>query len=225
MDCLVISTTKNQKIHRRVTEWVFRLQNVVSALNNEKTRLIGMKPVDAIKQTLGKQGLSQPIKNYEEKLLDVGTKVRYLYEQLSSLLTKILTVIKTEIEKYCSVKASHTGVNNMSVLKNSTNLLSSSGHLGVHRATSIQTVDFSTLSTSIPHDLLKSDMNNIIYNAFKHKSGATQYTQIKVGRNKSYFTSDPLNSDNKYTDICKIINKMIEFFVDNMYVRFSTQLF
>ena len=33
-------------------EWVSRLQNVVSALNNEKTRLIGMKPVDAIKQTL-----------------------------------------------------------------------------------------------------------------------------------------------------------------------------
>ena len=33
-------------------EWVSRLQNVVSTLNNEKTRLIGTKPVDAIKQTL-----------------------------------------------------------------------------------------------------------------------------------------------------------------------------
>ena len=39
-----------------------------------------MKPVDAIKQTLVKQGFSQPVKDYEEKLLDVGTKVRYLYE-------------------------------------------------------------------------------------------------------------------------------------------------
>ena len=61
-------------------EWVSRLQNVVSALNNEKTRLIGMKSVDAIKQTLVEQGSSQPTKEYEEKLLDVGTKVRYLYE-------------------------------------------------------------------------------------------------------------------------------------------------
>ena len=61
-------------------EWVSRLQNVVSALNNEKTRLIGMKPFDAIKETLVKQGFSQPVKEYEEKLLDVGTKVRYLYE-------------------------------------------------------------------------------------------------------------------------------------------------
>ena len=50
----------------------------------------------------------------------------------------------------------------MWILKNSTNLLSSLGHLGVHKATSIQTFDFSTLYTSIPHDLLKSHMNNII---------------------------------------------------------------
>ena len=39
-----------------------------------------MKPVDAIKQTLVEQGFSQPAKEYEEKLLDVGTKVRYPYE-------------------------------------------------------------------------------------------------------------------------------------------------
>ena len=53
---------------------------MVSSLNNEKTRLIGMKPVDAIKQTLVEQGFSQLVRQYEEKLLDVGTKVRYLYE-------------------------------------------------------------------------------------------------------------------------------------------------
>ena len=31
-----------------------------------------MKPVDAIKQTLVEQGFSQPVKEYEEKLLDQG---------------------------------------------------------------------------------------------------------------------------------------------------------
>ena len=66
-------------------------------------------------------------------------------------------------------------------------------------------------------------MNNIINNACKHKNGAARYTHIKVGRNKSYFINDPLNDDNKYTanDICK----MIEFLVDNIYVRFGGQLF
>ena len=61
-------------------EWVSRLQNVVSAINNEKTRLIGMKPVNAIKQTLVGQGFSQPAKEYEERLLNIGAKVRYLYQ-------------------------------------------------------------------------------------------------------------------------------------------------
>ena len=56
-------------------------------------------------------------------------------------------------------------------------------------------------------------MNSIINNAFKYKNGATRYTH-KVGKNKSYFTSDPLNGDNKYT--ANDIRKMVEFLVDNM---------
>ena len=95
----------------------------------------------------------------------------------------------------------------MWILKNSTNLLSSLGHLGVCKATFIQTFDFSTLYTSIRHDLLKSCMNSIINNSVIHKNRATRYTHIKVGKNKSYFTNDRLNGDNKYTanNICKMI--------------------
>ena len=74
-------------------------------------------------------------------------------KQLSSLLTKIRLVIKTGPKKI-------TGVNNMWMLKNFTNLLSSLGQLGVHRATSIQTFDFPTLYSFIQHVLLKSRMNN-----------------------------------------------------------------
>ena len=45
----------------------------------------------------------------------------------------------------------------------------------------------------------------------------------KLAEIKSYYTNDPLNGDSKYTaiDICK----MIEFLVDNIYVRFGGQLF
>ena len=170
-----------------------------------------------------------PYQHWTPKLHKSPVKHRFIdgsskctTKQSSSLLTKILTIIKTGLKKYCSIKTSHTGVNNMWILENSTNLLSSLGHLRLHRATSIQTFDFSTLYTSIPHNLLKSRMNNIINNAFKHENGATRY-EIKVGRNKSYFTCDPLNGDNKCTanDICK----MIEFLVDNIYVRFGGQLF
>ena len=102
-------------------------------------------------------------------------------KELFSLLTKILTVIKTGLEKYCSVETSNTEINKMWILKNSTNLLSSLAHLGVRKATSIQIFDFSTLYTFIPHDLLKSCMNNINNNAFKHKNGATlKLAEIKA---------------------------------------------
>ena len=106
-------------------------------------------------------------------------------KQLSSLVTKILTVIKTGLEKYCSVKTSHTGVNNIWILKNSTNLLSSLGHLGVHTATSIQTFDFSTLYTAIPHGLLKCRMNNIINNTSNtkmelHDTPTSKLAEIKA---------------------------------------------
>ena len=63
------------------------------------------------------------------------------------------------------------------------------GSLGVSKATSIHTFDFSTLYTSIPHDLLKSRMINIISNAFRHKNRHTRYN-LKVARNESYFTKD-----------------------------------
>ena len=77
-------------------------------------------------------------------------------KQLTSLLTKILTVIKTGLEKYCSIKTSHTGVNNMWILKNSTNLLSSLSHLGVHRATSIQHLIF--LPCILPSHMIHSSL-------------------------------------------------------------------
>ena len=67
------------------------------------------------------------------------------------------------------------------MFKNSTNLLSSLAHLGVLKATFIQTFDFSTLYTSIPHDLVKSRMDNIIKNTFKVTVGPKQsaYRNLK----------------------------------------------
>ena len=66
---------------------------MVSALNNEETRLIGMKPVNAIKQTLVKQGFSQPTsKEYKEKLLEVGTKVLDIFMNPVSWRDKFIKV-------------------------------------------------------------------------------------------------------------------------------------
>ena len=83
--------------------------------------------------------------------------------------------------RYCNTKTSRNGVNNMSIL------LSSFDQLDVRTATSVQTFDFSTLYTSIPHDLLKSRISNLVHNAFRKKDGSVRYTHIKVTRAKGYF--------------------------------------
>ena len=136
-------------------------------------------------------------------------------KDLSCLLTKVLSTIKDGLVRYCNTKTSRNGVNNMWILKNSTSLLSSLDQLDVRTATSVQTFDFSTLYTSIPHDLLKSRISNLVHNAFRKKDGSVRYTHIKVKRAKGCFTHD-INggADNMYTadNICK----MIEFLIDNI---------
>ena len=112
----------------------------------------------------------------------------------------------------------------MWIMKSLTSLLLSLDQLDVRTATSVQTFDFSTLYTSIPHDLLKSRISNLVHNAFRKKDGSVRYTHIKVTRAKGYFTHD-INGggDGMYTadNICK----MIEFLIDNIFVQFGGRLF
>ena len=100
--------------------------------------------------------------------------------------------------------------------------------LDVGTATSVQTLNLSTLYTSILHDLLKSRISNLarnlVHNAFRKKDGTVRYTHIKVTRAQGYFTHDINGSDNKmYTadNICK----MIEFLIDTIFVQFGRCLF
>ena len=132
---------------------------------------------------------------------------------------------KDGLVRYCNTKAICNGVNNMWILKNSTSLVSSLDHLTtIQLQQSRQFPDFSTLYTSIPHDLLKSRISNLVQNVFRLKDGSLSYTHIKVIRTKWYFAHDINGSgDNMYTadNICK----MIEFLIDNIFVQFGGCLF
>ena len=96
--------------------------------------------------------------------------------------------------------------------------------MSVQLQQSIQTFDFSTLDTSISHDLLKSRISNLVHNAFRKKDGSVRYTHIKITRAQGYFTHD-INGvgDSMYTvdNICN----MIEFLIDNIFVQFGGHLF
>ena len=145
-------------------------------------------------------------------------------KDLSCLLTKVLTTVKDGLIRYNNTKASRNGVNSMWIVKNSTSLLSSLDQLDVRKATSVQTYDFSTLYTSIPHNLLKSRITALIHNSFKRRNGSNRYTYIKITNGKGYFidTIYP-GGDNLYTadQTCS----MVEFLIDNIFVKFGGCLF
>ena len=101
-------------------------------------------------------------------------------KDLSCLLTKVLTTVKDGLIRYNNTKTSSHGVNSMWIVKNSTSLLSSLDQLDVRTATSVQTYDFSTLYTSIPHNLLKSRITALIHNSFKRRNGSNRHTQSKL---------------------------------------------
>ena len=74
----ILMEARGQK-NVRSTEWVARLPDVVKALNNEETRLIGMKSVDAIKKKKVEAKSSAPQKIKNEIEIPGNVKLRYLY--------------------------------------------------------------------------------------------------------------------------------------------------
>ena len=83
---------------------------------------------------------------YKDQFFSGSSKC--MTKDLSWLLTKVLSTIKDGLVRYCNTKISRNGVNNKWILNKSTSLFD---QLDVHTATSVQTFDFSTLYTSIPH--------------------------------------------------------------------------
>ena len=145
-------------------------------------------------------------------------------KDMSCVLTKLLSTIKDGLVRYSNSKTSRSGLNNMWILKNSTILLSSLDQLDVRTAASVQTFPFSTLHTSIPHNLLKCRISNLVHNAFRKKVGSVIYSHIKVTRSKGCFTHDMGGGrDNMYT--ADLIFQMIEFLIDNIFVQFVACLF
>ena len=145
-------------------------------------------------------------------------------KDLSCLLTKVLTTVKDGLIRYCNTKTSCNGVNSMWIVKNSASLLSSLDQLDVRTATSVKTYDFSTLYTSILHNLLKSRITALVHNSFKRRDGSNRYIHIKIISVKGYFidTISP-GGDNLHTadQICR----MVEFLIDNIFVKFGGYLF
>ena len=87
---------------------------------------------------------------------------RCFTKYLSILLTKLLTHIKQSLQKYCETAYSRSRINQMWILKNSKELLEHLKSPTFNHVTSINSFDFFTLYTTIPHQKLKNRLTRII---------------------------------------------------------------
>ena len=185
------------------------------------------KFIESVGLEMSEEDKNLPYLYWTPKLHKVPFKHRFIAgsskcttKGFSCLLTKVLTTVKDRLIRYNNTKTSRNGVNSMWIVKTSTSLLLSLDQLDVRTATSVQTYDFSTLYTSVPHNLLKSRITALIHNSFKRRNGSNRYTHIKIMSGKGYFI-DTINpgGDNLYTadQICR----MVEFLIDNIFVKFG----
>ena len=86
--------------------------------------------------------------------------------ELSKLLTSCLTAVKNHVIRYCENVYERSGKNLFWSIKNSGEVLNKLKSRGF-RATSLSTYDFSTLYTTLPHNLIKEKLINLIEWSFK----------------------------------------------------------
>ena len=79
----------------------------------------------------------------------------------SKLLTSCLTTIKKYVIKYCEKVYERSGKNLFWSIKNSSEVLNKLKSRGF-RASSLSTYDFSTLYTTLPHNLIKDKLVDLI---------------------------------------------------------------
>ena len=88
--------------------------------------------------------------------------------ELSKLLTSCLTAVKNHVIRYCEKVYERSGKILFWSIKNSGEVLNKLKSRGF-RATSLSTYDFSTLYTTLPHNLIKEKLINLIEWTFKGK--------------------------------------------------------
>ena len=84
---------------------------------------------------------------------------------------------------------------------------------------SINTLDFSTIYTTISHSKLKDRLRELVQMCFIKKNGQRRYKYLVLGRDRSYFVKYHSDSIKKFSE-SNIIN-MLEYLLDNIFVVFS----
>ena len=87
------------------------------------------------------------------------------------------------------------------------------------RATSLSTYDFSTLYTTLPHNLIKEKLVNLIEWTFKREGSP----YIACNERQTFLTSGDTKRYKFWS--CQNVFEALICFLDNIYIRFGTKLY
>ena len=138
--------------------------------------------------------------------------------ELSKLLTSCLTAVKNHVIRYCEKVYERSSKNLFWSIKTSGEVLNKLKSRGF-RATSLSTYDFSTLYTTLPHNLIKEKLINLIEWTFKREGSP----YIACNERQAFFTSE----DTKRYKLCSCqhVCEALIYLLDNIYIRFGTKLY
>ena len=138
--------------------------------------------------------------------------------ELSKLLTSCLTAVKNHVIRYCEKVYERSGKNLFWSIKNSGEVLNKLTSRGF-RATSLSTYDFSTLYTTLPHNLIKEKLINLIEWTFKREGSP----YIACNDRQAFFTSEDTKRYKLWS--CQNVCEALIYLLDNIYIRFGTKLY
>ena len=137
--------------------------------------------------------------------------------ELSILLTSCLTAIKNHVIKYCTTVYERNGKNLFWSIKNSgeiLNKLKSQGFL----ASGLSTYDFSTLYTTLPHNLIKEKLTELIEQTFNREGSL----YLACNDKNALFTSEQLKRCKLWS--CQKMCDALHYLLDNIFIRFGSKL-
>ena len=130
---------------------------------------------------------------------------------ISKCLTSCLTEIKSHVKKYCTKVYENSGLNLFWSIKDSGEVLSKLH--SIKEANLLSTYDFSTLYTTLPHDLIKTKLRGLIEKTFARE----KCTFIACGFSNAFFTDLTYEKYTMWT--CEDVCSALDFLLDNIFVR------
>ena len=134
------------------------------------------------------------------------------------MLPSCLTTIKNHVIKYCEKVYERSGKNLFWSIKTSCEVLNKLKFRGF-RASSLSAYDFSTLYTTLPHDLIENILVDLIKKTFQRDSSL----YIACNDRNAFFISDAVRNYNLWS--CQKVYEALTFLLENIYIRFGSKLY